>query len=159
MKSNLNESLPALVPEYDVDIAGQRLKLRFDVNINKTKKGVKLQFVLPQVPQDQRVLQDLANEIGSELQQRFGDDNLQIVYDVENPYTNVVGFLLPLPSLAQFLMKNVIGEAGPEQDSEEKPEEEPEGEPEAEKLPPTEQGPGEEDDIVKEIFMRRAGIR
>lgn len=155
MKSNLNESLPALVPEYDVDIAGQRLKLRFDVNINKTKKGVKLQFVLPQVPQDQRVLQDLANEIGSELQQRFGDDNLQIVYDVENPYTNVVGFLLPLPSLAQFLMKNVIGEAGPEQDSEEKPEEEPE----AEKLPPTEQGPGEEDDIVKEIFMRRAGIR
>ncbi len=85
MKYNLNEALPALIPEFPVEIAGHHLTLRFDVNINKTKKGIKLQFVMKDVPTDPREAQQLANEIGSELQQKFGEANLQIVYDVENP--------------------------------------------------------------------------
>jgi hypothetical protein len=85
MKRKINENLPPLIPEYPVEIAGQSLTLRFDVNINKTKKGVKLQFVMKDVPQDPRELQNLANQIGTELQQKFADAGLQIVYDVENP--------------------------------------------------------------------------
>lgn len=157
MKTSLNEALPAAIPEYPVNIAGHSLKLRFDVNINKTKKGIKLQFVLGEVPQDPRKLQDLSNDIGTELQKKFGDAGLQIVYDVENPYKNVIGFLLPLPSAAEFIMSRVLG--GDTESAEDKPEEE---------LPPAEQGPSEESpeqgpdqerEPVKEILMRRAGLK
>ncbi len=147
MKKKINESLPALIPEYPVTVAGQNLTLRFDVNVNKTKKGVKLQFVLQNVPEDPRKLQDLANEIGTELQEKFGAKGLQIIYDVENPYKNVIGFLLPLPSLADFIMKNVLKG----QDSVDEPEE----------LPSQEEPPSEvpAEEPVKEIFMKRAGIK
>lgn len=143
MNMKLNENLPPLIPEYPVTIAGHSLTLRFDVNINKTKKGVKLQFVLKDVPEDPRKLQDLANEIGTELQEKFAAKGLQIIYDVENPYKNVIGFLLPLPSLAEFIMKNVLQG----QEEVDVPKE----------LPAQEEPPAEEP--VKEIIMRRAGLK
>lgn len=153
MKTKINESLPALVPQFPINIAGQKLTLRFDVNINKTKKGVKLQFVLPNVPEDPRELQNLSNEIGAELQEKFGQQGLQIVYDLENPYRNVIGFLIPLPSVADFVIDKVLkGGDDVSIDSEEEEVVEPE-----EELPPTEQEPQQEP--VKEIFMRRAGLK
>ena len=155
----LNEALPALIPEYPVNIAGHSLKLRFDVNVNKTKKGIKLQFVLDEIPQDPRQLQNLANEIGTELQEKFAAHNLQVVYDVENPYKNVIGFLLPLPSVSNFIMTTVLKgddtqpvQQGPE--GEEAPEAQPQ-----EELPATEQPPaqaGQEDE--KERLRKIAGI-
>ncbi len=154
MKNRIKEAMQPLVPEFPVNIAGHKLTLRFDVNINKTKKGVKLQFVLPQVPEDPRKLQDLANEIGSELQEKFGQHNLQIVYDLENPYRNVIGFLVPLPSLADFMINTVL--KGNSEEVEVDQGEEEVVEPE-EELPPAEQEPQEEP--VKEIFMRRAGLK
>lgn len=163
MRTNLNEALPALIPEYPVTIAGHHLTLRFDVNINKTKKGVKLQFVMSDVPQDPHQAQQMANEIGTELQQKFGEADMQVIYDVENPYKNVIGFLLPLTSVANYIIKHVLkGESGeegqmvpktqaakaPEAGEEEKPA----------PLPATEQPPSEEDQ-VREIMMNRAGLR
>ncbi len=152
MKNRIKEAMQPLVPEFPVNIAGQKLTLRFDVNINKTKKGVKLQFILPQVPEDPRKLQDLANEIGSELQEKFGQHNLQIIYDLENPYRNVIGFLVPLPSLADFMINTVLKGSSEEVEVDQEEEIEPE-----EELPPAEQEPQEEP--VKEIFMRRAGLK
>ncbi len=154
MKNRIKEAMQPLVPEFPVNIAGQKLTLRFDVNINKTKKGVKLQFILPQVPEDPRKLQDLANEIGSELQEKFGQHNLQIIYDLENPYKNVIGFLVPLPSLADFMINTVLKGSGEEVEVDKEEEEVVEPE---EELPPAEQEPQEEP--VKEIFMRRAGLK
>lgn len=156
----LNEALPALIPEYPVNIAGHSLKLRFDVNVNKTKKGIKLQFVLNDIPQDPRQLQNLANEIGTELQEKFAAHNLQVVYDVENPYKNVIGFLLPLPSVSNFIMTTVLGgtDTQPEQEGPEG-EEAPEVKPQGEELPATEQPPaepGQEDE--KERLRKIAGI-
>lgn len=155
MRATLKEALPAMIPEYPVEIAGHHLTLRFDVNINKTKKGVKLQFVLKDVPQDPRQLQQMANEIGTELQEKFAAANMQIVYDVENPYKNVIGFLLPLPSLANSIIKNVFkGEMGGEEPSgEEMPAQEPEQEMPAQELPPAEEEP------IKEWMKRMAGLK
>lgn len=155
MRTTLAEALPALIPEYPVEIAGHHLTLRFDVNINKTKKGVKLQFVMKDIPQDPRQAQQMANEIGTELQQKFGDAGLQVVYDVENPYKNVVGFLLPLPSLANYLIKNIFkGEPAQQEPAEDSQEE-----PAAEPLPDQEQAPASEEDQVREIMMNRAGLK
>ena len=135
MRTKINEGLPAMVPEIPVNIAGQSMKLRFDTNINKTKKGVKLQFVLPGIPEDPRQLQQLANKIGSELQTEFGNAGLQIIYDVENPYKNVIGFLLPLTSISDFILKNVL-KKDQTQDEQQPDEETPEVEQEPkEKLP------------------------
>lgn len=158
MRTTLAEALPALIPEFPVEIAGHHLTLRFDVNINKTKKGVKLQFVMNDIPQDPRQAQQMANEIGTELQQKFGDADMQVIYDVENPYKNVIGFLLPLPSLANYIIKHILqGEGGeegqmvpktPAADEEETPE----------KLPAKETPPSPEDQ-VREVMMNRAGLK
>jgi hypothetical protein len=149
MKATLKEALPALIPEYPVEIAGHHLTLRFDTNINKTKKGVKLQFVMKDVPQDMQQIQQMANEIGTELQQKFGDAGLQLMYDVENPYKNVIGFLLPLPSLANYLIQNVI-KGDSVQDS--TPEEKPEPELPAQELPAQEEP-------LREWIKKMAGLK
>lgn len=147
----LSEALPPMIPEYPVTVAGHKLTLRFDVNINKTKKGVKLQFVMQDIPQDPRQVQQLANEIGTELQEKFGAANMQIVYDVENPYKNVIGFLIPLPSLASSIIKNVFQASSEEVEPEEIPQE-PEQELPAQELPPSEEEP------IKERFKKIAGL-
>ena len=149
MRTNLSEALPPMIPEFPVEIAGHHLTLRFDVNINKTKKGVKLQFVMNDIPQDPREAQQLASEIGTELQQKFGDAGLQIVYDVENPYKNVVGFLLPLPSLADYLIKNIFQSGEEGQMTPKTP---------AEALPAKETPPSEEDQL-REMMRNRAGLK
>lgn len=152
MKATLKEALPAMIPEYPVEIAGHHLTLRFDVNINKTKKGVKLQFVMKDVPQDPRQLQQMANEIGTELQEKFGAAGMQIIYDVENPYKNVIGFLLPLPSLANNIIDKVF-KGGAKGATEQPPEEEPE-----QNIPATEQPPAEEEPL-REWMRRMAGLK
>jgi len=159
MRTNLSEALPALIPEYPVEIAGHHLTLRFDVNINKTKKGVKLQFVMNDIPQDPRQAQQMASEIGTELQQKFGEAGLQVVYDVENPYRNVVGFLLPLPSLANYLIKNIFKSEENGEMTQQTPAAKPQEEPAAEPLPDQEQAPASEEDQVREIMMNRAGLK
>lgn len=151
----LNESLPALIPEYPVEIAGHHLKLRFDVNVNKTKKGIKLQFVLDQVPEDPRQLQNLANEIGTELQEKFAAHNIQVIYDTENPYKNVVGFLIPLPSISNFIMTSVLKG---EDTAPEKPAPQGEEAPEAEELPAQEEPPADLD-ALRERLTNLAGLK
>jgi hypothetical protein len=112
------------------------------------------------IPQDPRQAQQLASEIGTELQQKFGEAGLQVVYDVENPYKNVVGFLLPLPSLADYLIKNIFqsGEEGqmtPKTPATKQPKA---GEETPEALPATEQPPSEEDQL-REMMRNRAGLK
>lgn len=156
MKTTLAEALPPMIPQYPVEIAGHHLTLRFDVNINKTKKGVKLQFVMNDIPQDPRQAQQMANEIGTELQEKFGAADMQVIYDVENPYKNVIGFLLPLPSLADHIIKHVLkDEPAPEEVAQDAEEGEREAEVNAE-LPDRELGPNEP---VKEILQKRAGLK
>ena len=158
MRTTLAEALPALIPEYPVTIAGHHLTLRFDVNINKTKKGVKLQFVMNDIPQDPRQAQQMANEIGTELQQKFGDADMQVIYDVENPYKNVIGFLLPLPSLADYIIKHILQGEEEGQMVQKTPAAQEPAEEKPEALPATEQPPSGEDQ-VREIMMNRAGLK
>ncbi len=108
------------------------------------------------VPQDPRQAQQLANEIGTELQQKFGAADMQVIYDVENPYKNVIGFLLPLPSLADYIIKHVLkGEGGGQM----VPKEPAKGEEEAPEQLPAQETPPTPEDQVKEIMMNRAGLK
>lgn len=96
-------------PQYNVNVAGQSLALRFDVNKNPTKMGVKLQFVIPDPNMDPRDKQELANKISTALQKRFGDAGVMIDYDTQTPYKNVIGFVVPMHSISNMLVKIIKG--------------------------------------------------
>lgn len=97
--------MEAVSPLFNITIAGKKYKLRFDVNDNPTKKGVKLQFILDQEFEDPRDKQMLANEISVALQKRLGSAGVMVDYDDRNPYKNVIGFIVPLNSVATMIIK------------------------------------------------------
>lgn len=97
--------MEAVSPLFNITIAGKKYKLRFDVNDNPTKKGVKLQFILDQEFEDPRDKQMLANEISVALQKRLGAAGVMVDYDDRNPYKNVIGFIVPLNSVATMIIK------------------------------------------------------
>ena len=101
----------AVNPLFDITVAGKKYKLRFDVNDNPTKLGVKMQFVLDQELEDPRDKQMLANEISVALQKRFSAANIAVDIDERNPYKNVIGFIVPLNSVALLLIKSLKGGA------------------------------------------------
>jgi hypothetical protein len=101
----------AVNPLFDITVAGKKYKLRFDVNDNPTKLGVKMQFVLEQELEDPRDKQMLANEISVALQKRFGSSGIMVDYDDRNPFRNVIGFIVPLNSIALLLIKSLKGGA------------------------------------------------
>jgi hypothetical protein len=98
-------------PKTSVTVAGQRLGLQFDLNTNETKRGVKMQFILPDGEgMDPTMKQELTQKISTALQKRFGDFGLMVDFDDRNPYENVIGFLVPLTSISDMLEKILKGE-------------------------------------------------
>jgi biopolymer transport protein ExbD len=98
---------------YKITVEGQIIPLVFDVNSNPTKKGIKLQFALPegsQYLQNPRLKQQLANKISTVLQKRLGEAEIMIDYDTQTPYRNVIGFIVPLVSVANIILKAIKGE-------------------------------------------------
>jgi hypothetical protein len=92
--------------KYPVTIAGQKLILQFDISDSDTKKGVKMQFVMDpkQGSSDSRENDnnkaELRDKLSIVLQKKFGEAGIPIDYDERNPYNNVIGFIVPLSSLA-----------------------------------------------------------
>jgi hypothetical protein len=98
------------LPKTSVTVAGQKLGLQFDLNTNETKRGVKMQFVLDTQEMEPKDKQELTQKISTALQKRFGDAGIMVDFDDRNPYSNVIGFLVPLNSIAQLLLKILKGE-------------------------------------------------
>jgi hypothetical protein len=102
--------MESIKPRYTVTIGGQKLGLQFDQNTNPTKMGIKLQFVLPEGEIDPQQKQDLTQKISTALQKRFGEAGITITLDDRVAYENVIGFTVPLDSIADILVKVVKGE-------------------------------------------------
>jgi type IV secretory pathway VirB9-like protein len=98
------------LPKTSITVAGQKLGLQFDLNTNETKRGVKMQFVLDAQEMEPKDKQELTEKIATALQKRFGDAGIMVDFDDRNPYTNVIGFLVPLNSISQLLIKILKGE-------------------------------------------------
>lgn len=101
----------AVNPLFNITVAGKKYRLQFDVNDNPTKKGVKLQFILDQEFQDPRDKQALAQQISIALQKRLGASGIMVDYDDRNPFQNVIGFIVPLNSVATMIIKAMKGGA------------------------------------------------
>lgn len=85
-------------------------KLRVDVNHNPTKKGIKVQFVLPQELEG-----DAKATATQKLQAKLNDGlsqyNLTVSQDTDVPYSNVIGFLIPIADIKLFIKNAISGTA------------------------------------------------
>jgi hypothetical protein len=81
-------------------------KLRVDVNHNPTKKGIKVQFVLPNtIEGDEKAA--VAQKLQSKLNAGLNQYNLTVSQDTDVPYNNVIGFMIPIADI-KLLIKNAI---------------------------------------------------
>ena len=81
-------------------------KLRVDVNHNPTKKGIKVQFVLPNTLEgDEKA--SVTQKLQSKLNAGLSQYNLTVSQDTDVPYNNVIGFLVPIADI-KLLIKNAI---------------------------------------------------
>jgi len=97
--------------EEEVDIpTSPRLKL--DVNPNPTKKGIKVQFILPKgytAAQKEELTQKLKLKLNSGLEPHM----LSVDVDLDVPYENVIGFLIRLSNI-KMLVKSALKSGSPE---------------------------------------------
>ena len=81
-------------------------KLKVDVNHNPTKKGIKVQFVLPNtIEGDEKAA--VTQKLQSKLNAGLSKYNLTVSQDTDVPYSNVIGFMIPIADI-KLLIKNAI---------------------------------------------------
>jgi hypothetical protein len=110
MKVTKKHLLKESASYYNFKFKGKSFKAKFDTNINPTKKGIKIQF-LPLIDNNTRdtnltkTQQDeLANELQVLLNQRLSKYNMNIDRDLDVPDEDVIGFLLKLNTISDFLV-------------------------------------------------------
>jgi hypothetical protein len=80
--------------------------LKLDVNPNPTKKGIKVQFVLPKgytVTKKEELTQKLKTKLNAGLAQHM----MSVDVDLDVPYENVIGFLIRLSNI-KMLIKSIL---------------------------------------------------
>ena len=82
------------------------LKMVLDVNKNPTKKGIKVQFIVPQGT-DEAKKEEINQKLKTKLNKGLADMGLSVDTDLDVPYQNVVGFLIRLESFKLFI-KNIL---------------------------------------------------
>jgi hypothetical protein len=81
-------------------------KLKIDVNHNPTKKGIKVQFVLPTTFMgDEKTV--MTQKLQSKLNAGLAQYNLTANMDTDVPYSNVIGFLISINDI-RLLIKNAL---------------------------------------------------
>jgi hypothetical protein len=86
-------------------------KLKVDVNHNPTKKGIKVQFILPSaIEGDAKAT--ATQKLQEKLNQGLFQYKLTVSQDTDVPYANVIGFLIPIADIKIFI-KNAISSGEP----------------------------------------------
>ena len=99
-------------------------KLKVDVNHNPTKKGIKVQFVLPSaIEGDAKAA--ATQKLQAKLNQGLQQYNLTVSQDTDVPYSNVIGFLIPISDIKLFIKNAISGAASETPAAPEAPAEEP----------------------------------
>jgi hypothetical protein len=95
-------------PLYKATLEGEEFNIIFDTNINPTKRGIKVRFQPINANVDIRRLAGQADKIAVALQKRFAEYSILIERDTEVKDPMVIGFIIPLSSLSEFIMKKVL---------------------------------------------------
>jgi hypothetical protein len=86
-------------------------KLKVSVNKNPTKEGIKVQFDLPQVV-DENTKTKITQELQTKLSQGLTSQGLTINLDPDVPGENTIGFTIPIQDIKLFILKILKGETG-----------------------------------------------
>lgn len=91
----------------DVEVeAPSSPRLKLDVNPNPTKKGVKVQFILPKgYTANQK--EELTQKLKTRLNAGLAPHMLSVDVDLDVPYDNVIGFLIRLSNI-KTLVKSAL---------------------------------------------------
>jgi hypothetical protein len=81
-------------------------KLKLDVNPNPTKKGIKVQFILPRGYSTNQK-EDLTQKLKTKLNAGLAPHMLSVDVDLDVPYENVIGFLIRLSNI-KMLVKSAL---------------------------------------------------
>jgi hypothetical protein len=81
-------------------------KLKVDVNKNETKKGIKVQFILPNAVNGDEKAQ-LTQKLQSKLNTGLQPYNLTANTDTDVPYDNIIGFTISIQDI-RLLIKNAL---------------------------------------------------
>jgi hypothetical protein len=94
---------------YNTKFGGEEWSVKFDVNKNPTKIGLKLQFIPKDPNLEGARLNDIGNDLASYLQKQFSTVDIIIDRDkdFQDKYT-AIGFIIPLDSLSQWMMDKVV---------------------------------------------------
>ena len=88
-------------------------KLKVSVNKNPTKEGVKVQFVFPQnVEGDEKA--KLTQQLQKKLTDSLSQHSLTVSQDTDVPYSNVIGFLIPIADFKLMIKNAITGGSGAE---------------------------------------------
>jgi hypothetical protein len=111
--SILEELKLFLEAEEDVNVDAQisantptSPRLKLDVNPNPTKKGIKVQFILPKgysTGQKEELTQKLKTKLNAGLAPHM----MSVDVDLDVPYENVIGFLIRLSNI-KMLIKSIL---------------------------------------------------
>lgn len=101
--------MAAIIPKpgYRVTLGGELFTVQFDVNLNETKRGIKIQFIPENQNIDIRELSTMATKLATVLQGRFAEYNIQFDRDTQPKNPMIIGFMVPLTSIADFIMWNI----------------------------------------------------
>ena len=95
-------------------------KLKVDVNHNPTKKGIKVQFVFPNILQG-----DEKDALSQKLQQKLTTSlstyNLTVSRDNDVPMDNVIGFTIPISDIKTLISNALTGKSNETSTPEEAP--------------------------------------
>ena len=95
-------------------------KLRLDVNPNPTKKGIKVQFILPKGYSTNQK-EDLTQKLKTKLNAGLAPHMLSVDVDLDVPYENVIGFLIRLSNIKMLVKSALEGETTSPNSGEEVP--------------------------------------
>jgi hypothetical protein len=84
-------------------------KLKVDVNKNETKKGIKVQFILPNAVSGDEKAQ-LTQKLQSKLNTGLQPYSLTANTDTDVPYDNIIGFLISIQDIRLLIKKALSGE-------------------------------------------------
>jgi len=87
------------------------MKLKISVNKNPTKEGIKVQFVLPQTLEGDAKAAT-TQKLQSKLNEGLAQYNLTVSQDTDVPYSNVIGFLIPIADVKLLIKKAISGTSG-----------------------------------------------
>jgi len=86
-------------------------KLKVSVNKNPTKEGVKVQFVIPGTLEGDAKA-TMTQKLQSKLNEGLAQYNLTVSQDTDVPYSNVIGFLIPIADIKLLIKNAIIGIGG-----------------------------------------------